>query len=200
MFGCDLAVTADGGDYSVICVVGLDPEGRMFLLDLWRKQASSDEWVEKLCDMILQWKPQAIGQETGQIRAGIGPFLTRHMRRAYAYTEVFPTKGDKAVRAQSVRSRMAMEGLHVPTGAPWYPAFRSELLSFPAFGPAFNSGEVRLALSDLPPTLDASTLNRHRTDPVGLAFDPRPLYRLVIVSAAKDQFLAPHYHDDIARS
>ena len=132
--GCDFAVTADGGDYSVICVVGVDPEGRMFLLDLWRRQASSDEWVEKLCDMILQWKPQAIAQETGQIRAGIGPFLTRRMRerRAYAYTEVFPTRGDKSVRAQSIRGRMALEGLHVPAGAPWYPAFRSELLSFPA--------------------------------------------------------------------
>ena len=132
--GCDFAVTADGGDYSVICVVGVDPEGRMFLLDLWRKQASSDEWVEKLCDMILQWKPQAIAQETGQIRAGIGPFLTRRMRerRAYAYTEVFPTRGDKSVRAQSIRGRMALEGLHVPAGALWYPAVRSELLSFPA--------------------------------------------------------------------
>jgi predicted phage terminase large subunit-like protein len=101
---------------------------------LWRRQASSDEWVEKLCDMILQWKPQAIAQETGQIRAGIGPFLTRRMRErcAYAYTEVFPTRGDKSVRAQSIRGRMALEGLHVPAGAPWYPAFRSELLSFPA--------------------------------------------------------------------
>jgi len=103
-------------------------------MDLWRKRASSDEWVEKLCDIILHWKPQAIAQETGQIRAGIGPFLTRRMRqrRAYAYTEVFPTRGNKSVRAQSIRGRMALEGLHVPTDAPWYPAFRSELLSFPA--------------------------------------------------------------------
>jgi hypothetical protein len=27
---------------------------------------------------------------------------------------------------------MALEGLYVPVHAPWYPAFRSELLSFPA--------------------------------------------------------------------
>jgi hypothetical protein len=27
---------------------------------------------------------------------------------------------------------MALEGLYVPTHASWYPAFRSELLSFPA--------------------------------------------------------------------
>jgi hypothetical protein len=27
---------------------------------------------------------------------------------------------------------MALQGLYVPIGAPWYPAVRSELLSFPA--------------------------------------------------------------------
>ena len=31
-----------------------------------------------------------------------------------------------------VRGRMALEGLYVPVNAPWYPALRSELLSFPA--------------------------------------------------------------------
>jgi len=36
------------------------------------------------------------------------------------------------VRAQSMRGRMALDGLYVPTQAAWYPAFRSELLSFPA--------------------------------------------------------------------
>jgi hypothetical protein len=36
------------------------------------------------------------------------------------------------VRAQSIRGRMALDGLYVPTRAPWYADFRSELLSFPA--------------------------------------------------------------------
>ena len=36
------------------------------------------------------------------------------------------------MRAQSIRGRMALDGLYVPTNASWYPAFRSELLSFPA--------------------------------------------------------------------
>jgi hypothetical protein len=31
--GSDYAVTADGGDYTVRLVIGLDPEGRMYLLD-----------------------------------------------------------------------------------------------------------------------------------------------------------------------
>ena len=132
--GSDYAVTADGGDYTVHTVVGLDPEGRMYLLDLWRKQASSDQWIESFCDMVLQWKPMSWAEEQGQIKSGVGPFLERrmHERRAYTVREQFPTRGDKAIRAQSMRSSMAMNGLYVPVGAPWYADFRSELLSFPA--------------------------------------------------------------------
>jgi hypothetical protein len=36
------------------------------------------------------------------------------------------------VRAQSIRGRMALEGLYVPTNAPWFAEFKRELLSFPA--------------------------------------------------------------------
>jgi len=46
--------------------------------------------------------------------------------------EQFLTRGDKAVRAQSIRGRAELDELYVPIKAPWYPAFRSELLAFPA--------------------------------------------------------------------
>jgi hypothetical protein len=36
------------------------------------------------------------------------------------------------VRAQSMRGRMALEGLYVKADAPWLADFRAELLSFPA--------------------------------------------------------------------
>ena len=132
--GSDYAVTADGGDFTVHAVVGLDPEGRMYLLDLWRKQAASDVWVEAFCDLVLQWKPMSWAEEQGQIKSGVGPFLERRMRERKAYTvrEQFPTRGDKAIRAQSMRGRMALNGLYVDFNAPWFAAFRSELLSFPA--------------------------------------------------------------------
>lgn len=132
--GSDYAVTADGGDYTVHAVVGIDPDGRMYLLDLWRRQAASDVWVEAFCDLVAKWKPIGWAEEQGQIKSGVGPFLERRMRerRTYVAREQFPTRGDKAVRAQSIRGRMALEGLYVPKGATWYPDFRSELLSFPA--------------------------------------------------------------------
>lgn len=132
--GSDYAVTMDGGDFTVHAVVGLDPEGRMYLLDLYRQQASSDAWIESFCDLVKEWKPMGWAEEQGQIKAGIGPFLDRRQRerKAYCAREAFPTRGDKAVRAQSIRGRMALEGLYVPVNASWYPAFRAELLSFPA--------------------------------------------------------------------
>lgn len=132
--GSDYAVSSDKGDFTVHAVVGLDPEGRMYLLDLWRKQASSDVWVESFCDLVLEWKPMGWAEEQGQIKSGVGPFLERRMRerRAYTVREQFPTRGDKAIRAQSIRSSMAMNGLYVPIDAPWYADLRSELLSFPA--------------------------------------------------------------------
>ena len=128
----DYAVTADGGDFTCHVVVGLDPEERIYLLDVWRQQASSDKWIDAFCDLVLEWKPLGWAEEQGQIKAGIGPFLMRRQneRKAYVAREAFPTRGDKAVRAQSIRGRMALNGLYVPIHAPWYAAFRAELLSF----------------------------------------------------------------------
>lgn len=101
---------------------------------MWRGQASSDQWVEAFCDLVERWKPIGWAEENGQIRAGVGPFLDRRMRerRAYVARQQFPTRGDKAVRAQSIRGRMALEGLHLQADAPWRADFEAELMSFPA--------------------------------------------------------------------
>lgn len=130
----DYAVTSGGGDYTVHVVVGVDTQGRIYLLDLWRQQASSDKWVESLCDLIERWRPLGWAEETGQIKAGVGPFLTKRLRERHLYIAraLFPTVSDKAKRAQSIRGRAAMDGLYVPVRAGWYNAFRHELLTFPA--------------------------------------------------------------------
>ena len=130
----DYAVTSNGGDYTVHVVVGLDADGRMYLCDLWRRQAASDVWVEAFCDLVRDCRPIVCAEEQGQIRGGVGPFLERRMRERAARVarKQFPTRGDKPTRAQSIRGRMALEGLYVPAGAPWFADFRSELLSFPA--------------------------------------------------------------------
>ena len=53
-------------------------------------------------------------------------------REAYCVMESFPTRGDKAVRAQSIRGRMALRGLRIPKDLPHRADFESELMRFPA--------------------------------------------------------------------
>lgn len=132
--GSDYAVTADGGDYTVHAVLGVDYDGNPYLLDLWRRQASADEWIDAWCDLVLKWRPLGWAEEQGQIRAGVGPFLDRRARerRAHVAREHFPTRGDKAVRAQSFRGLCATRGLRFDARAPWRTDVETELLRFPA--------------------------------------------------------------------
>jgi predicted phage terminase large subunit-like protein len=129
----DYAVTSNGGDYTVHVVIGIDPKRRMFLLDLWRQQTSSNVWIEAYCDLIQKWRPSFWAEEKTQITSGVGPFITARARERQAYTsrEQFPTRHDKAVRAQSIRGRMELDGLYVPARAPWLPDLKAELLAFP---------------------------------------------------------------------
>jgi predicted phage terminase large subunit-like protein len=129
----DYAVTSNGGDYTVHVVIGIDPKRRMFLLDLWRQQTSSNVWIEAWCDLVTKWKPAFWAEEKTQITSGVGPFITARARERQAYTkrEQFPTRHDKAVRAQSIRGRMELDGLYVPARAPWLPDLKAELIAFP---------------------------------------------------------------------
>lgn len=129
----DYAVTANGGDYTVHVIVGIDPSGDPWLLDLWREQASSDVWVQSFCDLVLKWSPVGWAEETGQIKSGVGPFLRKAMmeRGAYVAREQFATRGDKAVRAQSFRGLIATRGLRVLRDAPFLSDLMSEMMSFP---------------------------------------------------------------------
>src|SRR6516162_5900688 len=129
----DYAVTCNGGDFTVHVVIGIDPKRRMFLLDLWRQQTSSNVWIEAWCDLVTKWKPAFWAEEKTQITSGVGPFITARARERQAYTkrEQFPTRHDKAVRAQSIRGRMELDGFYVPARAPWLADLKAELLAFP---------------------------------------------------------------------
>jgi predicted phage terminase large subunit-like protein len=130
----DYAVTSDGGDYTVHGVLGVDYDGQIYLLDMWRKQAASDEWVESWCNLVKAWHPLEWAEEQGQIRSGVGPFLVREARQrgAHVARSQFPTRGDKAVRAQSFRGLIATRGLRYLGNAPWRSDLEAELLRFPA--------------------------------------------------------------------
>ncbi len=131
----DYAVTADGGDYTVHGIFGVDPSDDIYVLDLWRDQASSDVWVESALDLMERWRPLMWAEENAQIEKSVGPFLTKRQierRLLFCYRKQFSSATNKATKAQSIRGRMAMGKVHFPRRAPWATDLLSELLRFPA--------------------------------------------------------------------
>lgn len=130
----DFAVSEDKGDYTVHVVVGIGPGNKMYLLDVWRAQKDAAVSVQAFLDLVKKWKPIAWSMESGQIDAAVGPFMRRMMMDEKVYVQIkkFPTKYDKAVRAQSIIGRMALGGILLPTGTTWRPEFERELLIFDA--------------------------------------------------------------------
>jgi predicted phage terminase large subunit-like protein len=53
-------------------------------------------------------------------------------RQTFTSRRQFPTRGDKAIRAQSIIGRMALDGLRMRPDAPWIADLEPELLSFPS--------------------------------------------------------------------
>jgi predicted phage terminase large subunit-like protein len=166
----DYAVSDGKGDFTVHLILGVDPEGDMWLLDVYRAQASSDRWVEVMLDMAAKWTPIVWGEESGQIRAAMGPLIERRMyeRRIPLFRRQFPSRHDKSVRAQAIRGRMAMDGLRVPTRAPWYAAFQQELLTFPAG----RHDDMVDALGLIGQMLDMFLAGPRPKKNTGLLFDP----------------------------
>jgi phage terminase large subunit-like protein len=52
-------------------------------------------------------------------------------KAAYVARESFATRGDKAIRAQSIRGRMAMNGLYIQKDAPFLADLIAEMMSYP---------------------------------------------------------------------
>lgn len=132
----DYAVTSKGGDWTVHIVVGVDAEGRIYVLDLWRDQATSDVWVERWCDLVLRWGPLWWAEDADQITRSVGPFLTLRARErnAFCARKQFQLgREDKSMRSRSMQGRAAMGMLYLPSGEgcpSWVEPFVAELVAF----------------------------------------------------------------------
>ena len=131
----DFATSVGKGDFTAIIAFGVDPTGDIFVLSVWRRQASPDVSVDAFLDMVRDWNPLVIVTEAGGLKNAIGPFLRErmHQRKIYRAVETIPSRHAKEIRAQSIAGRMAVRGLFLPAGnAPWLADFVSEMLAFPA--------------------------------------------------------------------
>jgi predicted phage terminase large subunit-like protein len=132
----DYAVTPDGGDWTEHGIVGIAPDGCLYLLDWWRGQTGPEIWIEKQIDLIAKHSPLAWFGETGPIRRATEGRLRQRMidRQAMVRIEWLPTIGDKAARATSIIATAGMGRLFWPRAA-WVGELQRQALVFPAGSP-----------------------------------------------------------------
>jgi predicted phage terminase large subunit-like protein len=130
----DYAVTSAGGDYTVHGVIGVDPNDDIYLLDWWRDQTDSQQWIEAFLDLMERWQPLMWAEEQGQILRSLGPFIAKRQmeRRIYGYRRAFTSSHDKETRAQAIRGRLAMGKVYFPRQSLWATDLVEEMLRFPA--------------------------------------------------------------------
>ena len=130
----DYAVTDGGGDFTEHGIFGVDQQGNLFVVDWWRAQTSADVWIEKKCDLIIQYSPMCWFGESGPIRRAVEPFLSARMsdRKAFCRVEWLASVSDKATRARSFQAMASMGKVFLPKRAQWKGDVLSQLLRFPA--------------------------------------------------------------------
>lgn len=130
----DFAVTEGAGDFTEHGVFGVDANTNVYVLDWWRGQTQSDEWIERLCDLVIAHKPLVWFGESGPIRRAIEPFLMRRIadRGAYCRFEWLPSIHDKVVRARAIQALASVKSIVWPKHAPWRADVEKQLLQFPA--------------------------------------------------------------------
>jgi predicted phage terminase large subunit-like protein len=119
-------------DYSACCTLGIHPDGRMFLLELFRARLTPADLEAAMLARIALWRPSAVGVEEVAFRqAAIADIVQRLAQRASARVQAVKPMGDKVARAYLPAGRGEAGLLYADRAAPWFPPFESEALGFP---------------------------------------------------------------------
>lgn len=135
MYGAsDYAVTDGDGDYTEHGIAGVDAGNNLYIVDWWRKQTTSDVWIDAKCDLVIKHEPHCWFGESGVIRRSIEPFMMRRMqeREAFCRIEWLASIADKPTRARSIQAKASMGKVFLPKNAPWKAELLSQLMRFPA--------------------------------------------------------------------
>jgi len=123
----DTGTSADPrSDFSVCTTWGFR-EREWFLLDVWRGQLDYPELKAKVLSLKTTWDPDKVLIEdaaTGR------PLLHELFRDDKRFAKVTP-KDDKEIRFQTACAPIEEGKVLLPKEAPWLPAFKRELQSFP---------------------------------------------------------------------
>lgn len=130
----DLAISQkEKADYTVICVVGLDSNNRMHVVDVQRGRWDAKDIIDNMMAIQVKWQPDIFAIEGGQISKAITPFLKEEMMSTGVFLnlkEMTPV-ADKETRARSMQARLRQGTVYFNGKASWYPDLEQEMVRFP---------------------------------------------------------------------
>lgn len=134
----DMALgTSKQNDHTCVGKWMLDEHDNLYLSpDLFWDRKKADASVEKILDMMSDFKPMDTWWEKGQIDKAVGPFFMKSAieRKVYNSITALPVAGDKGFRASAIRGRMRVGKVFFPRFAPWWPKAKDQLLKFTGSG------------------------------------------------------------------
>jgi len=134
----DFAISEkERSDYTAIVVVGVSPEGTLYVVDARRGRWDADAIINELLAVQKMWKPHVFTFETAKIDKAIGPSLNRAMMRSGIYLNIdkrAPTQS-KTARARSIQAMHKSGAIRYNKKADWYPDFEAELMTITDSGP-----------------------------------------------------------------
>lgn len=109
----DFAVTDGRGDYTELGVWGHGPGNKLYQLDWWHGQTASNDWIERLLDLIQKWRPLCTFYEQGVIEKAVSPMIVQRMRerKIFSRIEKVPSVSDKPTRARAFQARASMKNV-----------------------------------------------------------------------------------------
>ena len=133
----DFGLSSGSGDYTVHMVVGVDLEGHVWIVDLFRGQVDPMEAVEKEIQFMIKYQPIKWFHENIGLQKVFGSLLNRRKRELSIWTIlegvsiIGKGKKNSPDRAGAAAGAMEMGYIHAPALAPWLGDFKFELSRFP---------------------------------------------------------------------
>ena len=134
----DFAISEkERADYTVIGVVGVDPEGIMYLVSMNKFRGDADVIIEELLATQKHYEPHVFTFETEKIDKAIGPSLNRAMLRKNIHLNIetiVPVKS-KTTRGKSTQALHKAGHIRYDREASWFPDFYAEMQTITNTGP-----------------------------------------------------------------
>jgi predicted phage terminase large subunit-like protein len=146
----DLALSVNGGDYTVHFVVGIDQYGDWDILDAVRERVDPDTTSSRIVALSTTYSPQEWLIDDDNMAKVLMPLVATLARQTNAFVpwKMMPMRGqDKETRAAPLRGMFKRRKIYMPPDAPFRGWLTKELLTFPnAIGQGVDDGIDSLGL------------------------------------------------------